>query len=77
MEIRAAEETGAAMKHWAIIVALCRAALATQSPAARQQVARLRDALVKDNDAGRASLLEMFLDAPRIERNPMTHGDET
>jgi SpoVK/Ycf46/Vps4 family AAA+-type ATPase len=49
------------MEHFAIIQALCRAAMADASPAVRKQVERLRDALTKDGDPKNAAALTGLL----------------
>ncbi len=49
------------MDHFAIVQALCRAALADASPALRKQVERLRDALAKDGETKQAAALTSLL----------------
>ncbi|WP_375268435.1 AAA family ATPase [Phenylobacterium sp.] len=49
------------MNHFSIIQALCRAAIADASPAARKQIERLRDALARDGDAKSAGALSALL----------------
>ncbi|RUW30933.1 ATP-binding protein [Mesorhizobium sp. M1E.F.Ca.ET.041.01.1.1] len=49
------------MEHFAIIQALCRAAMADASPAVRKQVERLRDALLKDGESKHAATLTGLL----------------
>ena len=51
------------MEHFAIIQALCRAAMANASPALRKQVQRLRDALAKEGEAKQAAALANLLRA--------------
>ena len=49
------------MDHFAIVQALCRAAIADASPALRKQIERLRDALAKDGDSKQAGALTSIL----------------
>jgi hypothetical protein len=51
------------MDHFAIIQALCRAAMASPSPAVRKQVERLRDALVQQGEGKNAAALSSILTA--------------
>jgi hypothetical protein len=51
------------MEHFAIVQALCRAAMASPSPAARKQVERLRDALKQQGENKQAATLTAILTA--------------
>ncbi len=51
------------MEHFAIIKALCRAAIAHPTPALRKQIERLRDALAEDGEKKQAISLERILTA--------------
>jgi hypothetical protein len=51
------------MDHFAIVQALCRAAMASPTPAIRKQIERLRDELVKQGDSKQASTLSAILAA--------------
>jgi AAA+ superfamily predicted ATPase len=51
------------MEHFPIVQALCRAALAQPTPAARKQIERLRDALAKGGDAKASGALSSLLTA--------------
>ena len=51
------------MEHFALIQALCRAALSQPTAATRKQVERLRDALVQQGDAKEAAALSAMLTA--------------
>jgi hypothetical protein len=59
------------MEHFAVITALCRAALSTPSEAARRQVERLRDALIADNEKEQAKTIASLL-SPADRTAPMT-----
>ncbi|WP_433948430.1 AAA family ATPase [Brevundimonas diminuta] len=74
------------MEHFAIVQALCRAAMADASPALRKQVERLRDALSKDGETKQSAALAGILTsaertkelAPsRIERSRSLVSGET
>lgn len=49
------------MDHFAIIQALCRAALASPSPAVRKQIERLRDSLLEQGESKQAAVLTSIL----------------
>lgn len=51
------------MDHFTIVQALCRAAMASPTPAIRKQIERLRDELVKQGDSKQASALSAILAA--------------
>lgn len=51
------------MDHFAIVQALCRAAMASPSPAIRKQIERLRDELLKKGDGKQAATLSAILTA--------------
>lgn len=51
------------MDHFTIVQALCRAAMASPTPAIRKQIERLRDELVKQGDSKQASMLSAILTA--------------
>jgi hypothetical protein len=74
------------MQHFTIIQALCRAAIADASPAARKQIERLRDAIAKDGDPKQAAAIASILTAAertkelspsRIERSRAAVAGET
>lgn len=59
---------GSCMQHFTIIQALCRAAIADASPAARKQIERLRDAIAKDGDPKQAAAITSILTAAERTR---------
>lgn len=55
------------MQHFTIIQALCRAAIADASPAARKQIERLRDAIAKDDPRQAAAITSILTAAERTK----------
>lgn len=64
---RLLQHSGRFVEHFAIIQALCRAALAQPTPAVRKQIERLREGLLQDGDSrGAATLAGMLTAAEKL-----------